>query len=213
MKRLVGLLVAKGPFNSWDRQPFLTSIRTGHPSLIPAQNNITRNFFFNSYSSSWPIDHDDGSAYYLDSYNLLVYGGYKNFLGHSKVVTNNLYVHPDWRARSVGPSKALGTCVLDAGVNRRPVEGSGWGEVWSNNTCIFDGGSIGNFAQSPHVLSSYDNRYLVSDASNVTLEVGPKKSQISLAVAQKTGLDLGSSIAQAPSMDAIIAMGKALIHM
>jgi hypothetical protein len=69
-------------------------VRTGAPSLVPAQNNITRNLLFNSYSSTWPLDHDDGSCYYTDTENFMVYGGYKNFLGHSKTVRDNVYVHP-----------------------------------------------------------------------------------------------------------------------
>ena len=84
-----------GPFNSWDRQPYLTELDSSDesPSLTPAESNITNNFFINNYHSTWPIDHDDGSCYYTDTYNFLVYGGYKNFLGHSKTVTKNLYVY------------------------------------------------------------------------------------------------------------------------
>ena len=33
-----------GPFNSWDRQPFLTDIRNGTPSLLPAWNELHHNF-------------------------------------------------------------------------------------------------------------------------------------------------------------------------
>ena len=36
-------------------------------SLKPAENNIMRNLLFNSYSSTWPLDHDDGSCYYNDT--------------------------------------------------------------------------------------------------------------------------------------------------
>ena len=81
-----------GPFNSWDRQPYLTTVRDGSASLTPAQSNLTRNFFIGNYHSTWPIDHDDGSCYYYDTYNYLVYGGYKNYLGHSKVVKYNYYI-------------------------------------------------------------------------------------------------------------------------
>ena len=84
-----------GPFNSWDRLPYLTKVKNGTASLNPALSNLTRDFFINNYHSMWPIDHDDGSCYYLDTYNYLVYGGYKNYLGHSKTVQNNVYVYPD----------------------------------------------------------------------------------------------------------------------
>ena len=47
--------------------------------------NITNNFLFANYHAVWPLDHDDGSCYYYDTYNVLVYGGFKNYLGHSKI--------------------------------------------------------------------------------------------------------------------------------
>ena len=59
-----------GPINSWDRQPYLTP-QPGNSSgtLTPAWNRITANLLFNAYTSTWPIDHDDGSSYYDDSEN------------------------------------------------------------------------------------------------------------------------------------------------
>ena len=48
-----------------------------------------------NYNSVWPIDHDDGSSYWADSYNFLAYGGYKNLFGHSKKALENVYVYPD----------------------------------------------------------------------------------------------------------------------
>ena len=204
-----------GPINTWDRQAFLTELNTGTPSLIPLQNNVTRNFLLDGYSASFPIDHDDGSAYYFDSENLIVYGGYKNFLGHSKVSTNNLYIYPDRRSFSpsyVGQLRVTGTCVLDAGVNRRPKDGSGWGEVWDNNTCIFGGGSIGLFAQPPHILSARGNRYLVPEGSNVTLELSGQE-RVSLAAAQKMGVDVGSTVGEAPNTATVIALAKARLCM
>lgn len=43
----------------------------------------------------WPIDHDDGSQYYTDSQNYIIYGGYKSYLGNSLTVLDNVYVLPD----------------------------------------------------------------------------------------------------------------------
>ena len=51
-----GACVSDGPFNSWDRLPFVTSVRNGTPSMIPAQNYLTRNFFFSG--SPFAIDTD-----------------------------------------------------------------------------------------------------------------------------------------------------------
>ena len=39
-----------GPFNSWDRQPFLTTVRTGAPSMQMQWREIHHNFFIDNYS-------------------------------------------------------------------------------------------------------------------------------------------------------------------
>lgn len=53
---------------------------------------VTRCFIICTYNSAWPIDHDDGSRQYTDTYNFLVYGGYKNYLGHSKTGIYILFI-------------------------------------------------------------------------------------------------------------------------
>lgn len=39
-----------GPFNSWDRQPFLTTVRDGSASMTMAWREIHHNFFIDNYS-------------------------------------------------------------------------------------------------------------------------------------------------------------------
>jgi len=83
-----------GPFNSWDRQPFLTTVRTGKPSMQMQWRDIHNNFFVDNYSPQETIDNDDGSAYYKAHDNFLVYGnrGMKNdFGGHDNHHFNNVY--------------------------------------------------------------------------------------------------------------------------
>lgn len=63
-----------GPFNSWDRQPFLTTVRTGEPSMIMQWREIHNNFFIDNYSPQEGVDNDDGSCYYKTHDNFLVYG-------------------------------------------------------------------------------------------------------------------------------------------
>ena len=53
-----------GPFNSWDRQPFLTTVRDGSASMTMAWREIHHNFFIDNYSPQENVDNDDGSAYY-----------------------------------------------------------------------------------------------------------------------------------------------------
>ena len=69
-----------GPLNSWDRQPFVTDVRNGTPSVYMAWRHIHHNFFIDNYSPQEDVDNDDGSAYYDTHDNFLVYGatGMKN---------------------------------------------------------------------------------------------------------------------------------------
>lgn len=75
-----------GPINSWDRQPYLTTVRTGSPSLVPVPRDIHHNFIVANYDGTKGIDNDDGSSYYQMHHNFHV-GGWmhkSNFGGHSK---------------------------------------------------------------------------------------------------------------------------------
>ena len=49
-----------GPFNSWDRQPFLTTVRTGAASTRMAWRAIHHNFLIDNYSPQENVDNDDG---------------------------------------------------------------------------------------------------------------------------------------------------------
>ena len=81
--------------NTWDRMPFITLYDSGEPSTKPQQTlictdsvrcrEIRQNFVIANYHAVWPLDHDDGSCYYYDYDNVLVYGGFKTYLGHSKI--------------------------------------------------------------------------------------------------------------------------------
>lgn len=62
-----------GPFNSWDRQPFLTTVRTGEPSMQMEWREIRNNFFIDQYSMQENVDNDDGSGYYYTHDNFFVY--------------------------------------------------------------------------------------------------------------------------------------------
>ena len=65
--------------------PYITTIRTGKPSIIPEVRNIHNNFILATYFSQQAIDTDDGSAYYEVYDNFFAYGdnGLKSdFGGH-----------------------------------------------------------------------------------------------------------------------------------
>ena len=59
-----------GPFNSWDRQPFLTTVRTGEPSMVMQWREIHHNFFVDNYSPQENVDNDDGSSGYDIHHNV-----------------------------------------------------------------------------------------------------------------------------------------------
>ena len=51
-------------WNSWDRVPYITTLRNGSASIVPADRHIHHNFIIANYNSEGAIDTDDGSAYY-----------------------------------------------------------------------------------------------------------------------------------------------------
>ena len=64
-----------GPINSWDRQPFLTTVRTGQPSMIPEFNDIHHNFLVSNYGGvKGGVDNDDYSTFYKVHHNFNVFG-------------------------------------------------------------------------------------------------------------------------------------------
>lgn len=213
-----------GPFNSWDRQPYLTRVRDGKtPSLDSAVSNLTRNFLINNYHSTWPIDHDDGSCYYYDTYNYLVYGGYKNYLGHSKVVKYNAYIYPDashsLRSSTNPDSNIKGFfskpfCANSDGSSTGDLP-SGWGEVWSNNTCIignpnvYDFGSCNPKASLQGIVPMTAGNKFYAPNKNIYIKCGSE--HYTLSDYQKLGYDVGSTVQDVVDTETIIKWGRDLL--
>ena len=135
-----------GPINSWDRQPYLTKsgVDDGFPadkklglvgsSIVKSRSHVKNNFIMNGYSSVWTIDHDDGSQFYNDTSNFMLWGGCKNYLGNSKTCSHNLIVYPGIPNRSVWGTR----CQTDDS----PVFGN---QYFMNNTCITGDGVFYSF--------------------------------------------------------------------
>jgi hypothetical protein len=118
-----------GPLNSWDRQPFLTTVRTGQPSMVMAWRNISRNFFIDNYSPQEDVDNDDGSSYYHTHDNFLVYGAHaekSDFAGHRNVQTGNIFAY------------------TEDGLSLMPQE-AGFPDEFSGNRLIITGNDLGQF--------------------------------------------------------------------
>jgi len=103
-----------GPFNSWDRQPYVYRLNEdevdgkGLLAISPQTQVITKNMVFNVYfhgqsCGSINIDFDDETSQMNVTENVLVYGGAKAFDGMDRHFSNNLIVYPK-AAKSAGPA-------------------------------------------------------------------------------------------------------------
>jgi len=131
-----------GPFNSWDRQPFLTDVRTGEPSMFMAWREIHHNFFIDNYSPQEGVDNDDGSGYYHTHHNFLVYGGQgqkMDFGGHDNHHYNNIYGY-----------------VVQAIVSFDAPAIAGHEDKFFNNRVVMTGHDVGSACSSIEVS---DNHY------------------------------------------------------
>ena len=205
-----------GPFNSWDRQPYLTEVLDGVlPSLTPATSYINQNFIINNYHSTWPIDHDDGSCYYEDTYNYLVYGGYKNFLGHSKTVMYNAYIYPDGIHTEKQTYRRYPYCANHDGATVTVLP-SGWGEVWANNRCIignpdiysFDACDVNGDLKKGLVPFTYNNTFY---APNRDVYIGCGNVNLTLAEYQAMGFDIGSVVNDVVDIGTVVDWGRQLL--
>ena len=83
-----------GPINTWDRQPFLTTLRYGTdtPSFDPIPRIIRHNLIFANYGASQGVDNDDGSSWYHIYRNVFYDAkGFKmDYGGHDSVFEDNL---------------------------------------------------------------------------------------------------------------------------
>lgn len=134
-----------GPFNSWSRIPFDTTRGASAPKIgaLPAVTNISHNLIIMHNSSGqgttgglFNLCHDDGAAFYNDSFNFLVYGGVKNYLGEQKNFEGNVIVEPD------SVPNLMPFCFHEQTGNRwHPslVGGLPFGERFVGNTCVMSG--------------------------------------------------------------------------
>merc|ERR1712224_993960 len=139
-------VVLTGPLNSWDRQPYLTTVAHGTPSMDMAWRKIHNNFFIDNYSPQEDVDNDDGSRYYHTYDNFFVYGqnGLKSdFGGHDNHHTNNIYAYV----------KEPVFLYDDTMIN-------GHEDIFTDNKVVMTGDSVGRLAcHSPGKTVLKDNEY------------------------------------------------------
>lgn len=180
-----------GPWNSWSRVPYITNIRTGKPSIIPATRNIHHNFILATYFSQQAIDTDDGSAYYEVYDNFFAYGdnGLKSdFGGHDNKWHGNVLAY-------VGNCYHMGSF-------------KGYNDAFYGNQCVF------RFPRIPYgsdcgVSTGWEVHNNAVFSRSGKLEVCGMDFEKYLA----EGHDKGSSVAAWPTDEKLVAMGKTVLGM
>jgi hypothetical protein len=172
-----------GPFNSWDRQPYLTTVRTGKPDMIMQWREIHHNFFIDNYSPQENVDNDDGSCFYHTHDNFLVYGGQgmkNDFGGHDNHHYGNIYAYA---GRALGVTNTL----------------EGHVDLFQNNTVVLTSNSVGGpQCRAPATIMG-GNKYYTKGGT--ISECGKKSID--------TTIDPGSTVEDLPTDETIMGWAKA----
>jgi len=197
----------QGPFNSWDRLPFLTDVLygPGSPSLTPAYNDIHHNFMICNYGSNMCIDNDDGSSYYLNHHNFEVYGGHKSdFGGHNKFTYNTIMAFDqDYETGLCGDFNTVVPNYVDGYYNNICIQGQVVPYI-SIDPCNWT--SI-----DPTVLPVLGNNTVYNDQQTLSITCG--QTNVPESAFQNLGFDKGTTVQPLPTNEQIIAWGKQLLDM
>ena len=181
-----------GPFNSWDRQVFVTKVRDGTPQTDKDWDYISHNFMIANYNSQEAIDNDDGSNYYKTSGNFFAYSGngMKNdFGGHDNWHFNNVYAYV---GRGFGIVSQL----------------QGHEDYFFNNTVVMTrDGDYGNpKCTDPGKTIVHDNR-IYTPSGKVT------ECDMSLTDWQAKGNDPGTVAGTWPDDDSLLQLARQVLKM
>uniref|UniRef100_A0A7S0JSD6 Right handed beta helix domain-containing protein n=2 Tax=Cafeteria roenbergensis TaxID=33653 RepID=A0A7S0JSD6_CAFRO len=166
-----------GVVYQWDRLPILSrsfqGVAVQHREAV-VQDSILRC----DAGCVWPVDWDDGSNGWTMQNVVSMYGGAKNFQGHSKTVTGSLLVYVNYAA-------ANGFCLISDGAEPGL---SGYNETFANNTCISDGQALIQYGAckpsdplSAPMTHTSGNQYFVG--------VDPDKAQVCCGRCNAQGTD------------------------
>ena len=199
--------------------------REGEGGTDQLTSSIHANLWVANYYASVPIDHDDGSNGFVDTSNVLLWGGTKTLMGYNKHHIGNAMVYVDLNpslhapaARSVGWSAPQSKPPMCSGFIVPTPSLPGMHEVWCNNTCIstdpahffrWYSCNASNVSSGgiPWPLSG--NRYYSANAGYV---LGCDHNHTwDLEQAQQQGLDLGSTLHALPTTHELLAIMEGLL--
>ena len=170
------------------------------PTITPIRHRIERNLIINGYNGVWALDHDDGSSFYNDSSNVLLFGGCKNYKGdHKTCGPDNLILYPGIDSRSSGGR----SCQTNDNAGN-------YGNVYEGNDCVQWDGQFYTFSGG-----SLDPAQIPFTARNRFYSPGAKFNYggHTLSDLQRAGLDIGSTVAEIPPTDALVELARQRLGM
>jgi len=194
-----------GPINSWDRQAFLTTIRTGEPSMVMAWRQVTRNIVIANYGGSKEVDNDDGSLFWNVTNNFMAYGWVQKFKCGAIYSSGNVKAYI-----STGGKFDAGCLLGDSKVF--------YPNLWHDDVMVH--GSSGNFIYRQCWGSSNGHDWDKSQVYNNTIYMEPNtavqvtcgKENIELTKFQKGGKDPGTRVlSHIPSTETIFKWARATL--
>jgi hypothetical protein len=199
-----------------DRAPYITTLRNGTASTIPAWNNISGNFFLANYNPSLAIDNDDGSSFWQHHGNFIVYGmaGLKfDFGAHDMRAIGNYYAYIDVAFNEGGPNAGI-------------ASSDGW---FVNNTVVVGGGTFSYFGSGypsncflvgkPQQLGEIYGNAVHSESvlrvACLNASAPAKGCALSCPLGDwlTQGYDKGTTVGPLPRDEEIIAAAKLLLKM
>jgi hypothetical protein len=176
------------------------------------------NFVINNYNGVWSLCHDDGSNAWVDEANFLPWSGTKNYLGFGKRSQDNFFLYADYSPQRLalqsGEGNGWEACAMSYGTHALPTA---LADVWTGNTCIAArGASFFSFngcngdAPLDGNAPLFSNNVYASDDGVYTMKCGAQTWNLSQA--QAHGVDAGSVLIAPPTVDAVVAAARALLH-
>ena len=202
---------------SWNRNVYRW--RAGPGGTDQLLSRLDQNLFVTNYFSTIPIDQDDGSSRYLDTNNVMLWGGSKSLMGYAKHHVGAAMVYVDLSpslhaaaAQRVGWSAPESKPPMCAGMLVPTPALPGFAEVWVNNSCIatdpshfyrFGSCNASNPLDGSIPMPLGSNRL---DSPNATYQLRCGSATWGLEDAQARGVDVGSTLHVLPTTDELLAM-------
>ena len=192
-----------GPWNSWDRSPYITNLRfnNGTGSVVPAPRRIHHNFILGNYNTQECIDTDDGSAHYETDHNIFIYGhnGLKtNFAGNNNRHRHNIYLYVEG-CFYYNPCESCST----------PAQVSS--DAFTDNMCVYTArdGYFSNCGTYTSGIEVHNNTVFSADGTCTVCDSTSKP--VSLAEWVATGHDVESKVLPWPADSTAVQWIKALL--